>query len=758
MWRIGIAFLIGQCCIHSLGALPQWPLAAVLLVVAASAAYARAHVLVALILGIGWAWAHAELRLRDDLPPALEGRDLLLTGYVASIVRPSQTRRNVLFDFHVIHADERRVPSRLKLAWYDTDAHLCAGERWQLRVRLKRRNGFANPGGFDYEGHLFRNGFGATGYVRSDDRNVRLGGPRGRYPVLRARAWLAEHIALAVGETPMLGILQGLAVGDTQTMDAAQWRVFAATGTSHLMAISGLHVGMVAAFAALLGGFIVRLPCAQPLGWTAISGQAVAGMTAALGYSLLAGMSVPTQRTLVMLGIYFLVRWARRPLSIANALGGALLVVSLIDPFAVLSVGTWLSFGAVAVIVLANAGRVSPQGAIAAFVRTQWGVTIGLLPILIAAFGSVSLISPLANALAIPLFTFVLVPLILVGTGLAGVSLEWGGVLLGLAVKILELLWPVLEWLVQQPLAMWHLPKLPTAQWASAALGVLIMLLPGIWPLRLCGLALCLPAALFRPPVPAFGAFELTMLDVGQGLALVVRTRTHALVYDTGPAFRSGSDTGRLVLVPYLRSRGIRRIDRLIVSHGDLDHRGGLRSVLDQVATRTVLMGPSVEFDAPGERCLHGQRWSWDGVEFEVLHPAAWDVAHNDNDSSCVIRIEGRALSALLTGDVEAHGEQALLTRGLEPSDIVAVAHHGSLSSSTPAFVAASGARLALVSAGYRNRWGFPQPEIVRRWRAHGANVISTIDSGAIEVIASADGELAVRQYRRERRRYWASR
>jgi competence protein ComEC len=757
MWRIGIAFLVGLCCIHALSALPtSWVYVALLAVGLVIVGATRSVLLAAVLLGMGWACIHAQLRLNDDLPAELEGRDVIVTGRIASIL----DRRDVdpQFEFEVEHAADSRIPTRLRLAWYDADLRPRPGESWQFVVRLKRRNGFANPGGFDYEAYLFRARIGATGYIRADDRNVKVGEASAQYGVLRVRAWLAERIALAVGDSKMLGILQGLAVGDTQAMTPAQWRVFAATGTSHLMAISGLHISMVAALAALFGGRIVNLPHAQRWRLTAIHGQAIAGMTAAFGYSLLAGMSVPTQRTLVMLCIYFAARWSRRALSVGNALGLSLIGVLLVDPFAPLSVGAWLSFGAVAIIVVATAGRLRADNAIVNFARVQWGITIGLVPILVIAFGGLSLIAPLANALAVPLFTLIIVPLVLVGTALASVSLDAGGWLLQWSAQLLEWCWPALRWLAERPLAMWHLPQMPIAHYALLALGTLLLVLPGTLPLRVAALALCLPAALFEPPTPEPGGYELAMLDVGQGLAVVVRTHSHTLVYDAGPAFRTGRDTGELVVLPYLRSRGVRVLDRLVISHGDLDHEGGMQSVLAGMPTGSLIVGASVHAPLEAELCVRGQRWVWDQVVFDVLHPGAENESGSENDNSCVLKITGAGGTTLLTGDIEAQAEADILANASVVADIVTVAHHGSRSSSTPEFVAATKASLALVSAGYRNRWNFPKPDVTRRWRDAGAEIASTIDSGAIEVQVPPNRRISIRHFRRERHRYWSSR
>jgi competence protein ComEC len=753
MGRVALAFLLGTCCIHSLAQLPDWPGALGLLVAAAALLLVgRFKPLAGLLAGLAWTWLSAAARTAGDLPPSLEGQDLLVRGYVASLPPVAAEDSQFLLD---VAEPRGGVSPRIRLVWYGAAQVPQAGESWQLVVRLKRRNGFANPGSVDHEAQLFREGIGATGYVRDDVRNLRLAQPRLHYAVTRARGWISSRIREAVRDPQALGVLQGLAVGDTQAMTPEQWRVFAATGTTHLMAISGLHISMVAALAAWLGGAIVRLPFAQALRWSAMHGQVIAGTAAAFVYSTLAGLSVPTQRTLLMLVIYFGARWYRRQLAVTQALALALIGVLLIDPFAPLAPGAWLSFGAVAIILLAVAGRVRHDGPIAAFARVQIAVTIGLVPLLLTAFGSISLLSPVANVVAIPLFTLLIVPTVLLGACAAAVWLPAGEWVLALPEHLLHWTWPLLLWLAKCPLALWHFPQPPVPAFVALVFGVLLLVAPGIWPTRLAGILLCLPVALHRVAGPGVGNFELALLDVGQGLAVVVRTETHVLVYDAGPAFPSGRDAGELAVLPYLRHRGVRQLDGLVVSHGDLDHRGGANSLLAGVPVTRVLAGPSVgKLDRPHVPCRRGQHWTWDGVQFEMLHPAR-SARASDNDSSCVLLVRSGAGSVLLAGDVEAAAESEIVDNGLLRTTVVVVPHHGSRTSSTDTFVAASRPALALVAAGYRNRWGMPRREVVERWRAAGARVLTTADSGAIE-ITFADGRPPLaREYRQTRRRYW---
>jgi competence protein ComEC len=752
--RIALAFLLGNCCVHLAPTLPKSAFALALLFALALACVARAKLIVAFLLGLGWAWGHAVSRLADDLPSTLEGADLVVTGYVASLPETSE-EGDVRFELDVSDA-EPGVPQRLRLSWYGAPSTPQPGETWQLLVRLKRRSGSANPGAFDYEGYLFRKGIGATGYVRADERNRRVAAAGWRYAILQARAWIAQRMQQARGpDAPMIGVLQGLAVGDTRRMTRHEWQVFAATGTTHLMAISGLHITMVAAMAAWLGGAIVRWPGAQARGWCALHGQAIAGVAAAVAYSLLAGFSVPTQRTTAMLCVYFAARCARRDLQVGHALALAAIVVLLIDPFAPLAVGAWLSFGAVALLVLTFSGRLQRMGPSRSFVYAQLAMTVGLFPLLLVAFGAVSLVSPFANAIAIPMFTFVVVPLALAGALLATVSPLLASLPLELATLALDLLWWVLERMAELPHALWYFPTPTWVSLGAAALGALVLVMPATWPIRLLGIALCGQVFFVPSDRLAPGEFVVTAVDVGQGQALVVRTQRHVLVYDTGPAFQSGQDAASYALLPYLRAKGVRRVDAVVVSHGDLDHLGGLATLLKGMRVEAVIVGPSVAPIPVGAQvCEGGQAWTWDAVRFEVLHPARGFVG-KDNDRSCVLRISGSQGSALLTGDIEMSAEVALVAARVPRTDIVTVPHHGSRTSSSADFVAALAPKVALVSAGYRNRWGFPKADIVERWQASGARIYSTIDSGAIEARVHADGSVAVSEYRRTHRRYW---
>lgn len=759
LW-FALAFLAGNVWVQLLPALTLSHLlipaggAALLLALPICRRWLTTPAIVAFLLGLVWTAIHARAQLQHDLSPSLEGQDLVVTGHVDSI--PELESYGVRFAF-VIDTAAVALPPRIEVTWYDPPSIVHARERWQLQVRLKRRHGFANPGGFDYEAALFRQGIGATGYVRKSDANRLLGAVQGDY-VLKARATLTDAIAAAIPQAAMQGVIRGLAVGDQQAIGSDAWRVFARTGTSHLMAISGFHIGMVAWLFAWLGSQLVRLPAAQRWRWSAPDLRAVFGMSAALGYSLLAGMSVPTQRTLLMLAVYFGAGLVRREINVWHSFGLALLLVLLVDPFAPLAMGAWLSFGAVAVILLNQVGRAARISGWRGFLSIQIVVSIGLVPLLLSSFGSLSLVSPLVNLLAIPLFTVVIVPLVLLGCALLLVQPVLGSWWLQWLARGLDYVFAALHWAADLPWANWYAPQADAWAMALLVLGTAMMVLPWLWPLRVSGLLCCLPALCWQPTALPEGSFTLATLDVGQGLAVVVQTRSHALLYDAGPKFQSGRDTGELVVLPYLRAKGIRALDVLMISHGDDDHAGGMQSVLAGMPVRQFLPGPSVTAPLSQPRCQRGQRWQWDGVVFTVLHPGIENQIDNnsDNNQSCVLQITAPGGSALLLGDIEKRIERQLNAAGLiGRTTVVEAAHHGSRSSSTPELIDATRPEWVVFSAGYRNRWDFPRAEVLADWQSAGARTVSTIDSGAVTLMLSPDRPLVAQRYREQRRRYW---
>jgi competence protein ComEC len=720
-------------------------------------------ILACVALGFAWAAWRADIRLADELPPAWEGRDIELTGVVAGL--PQDFANGTRFEFAVetVSTAAARVPSRIMLSWYqgrrdDEEFErqpVRPGERWAFTVRLKRPHGNANPHGFDYEAWLLERNIRATGYVRPAPAE-RLAGmvltPETGIERLRDRVRTSFFTLLPPDRHPWAGILVALAVGDQKAVNGELWSVFNRTGTTHLMSISGLHVTMVAALFGFAAGWAWRRVPALALRLPAQRAAVLAGLLAALAYALLAGFAVPAQRTLYMLAVAAAAMSVGRAVAPSRTLCLALFAVLVADPWAVLAAGFWLSFGAVAALLYAGSALIGEGGGWRAHLRTwgvvQWTATLASLPVLLLVFQQFSLVSPLANAVAIPVISFIVTPLALLAAVLPWWPILW------LAHAAMDGLMLFLNWAAAWPV--WQVAAPPLWAAVAAGLGVVVCLLPRGVPGRLLGVPLLLPALFWPVGRPPQGVAWVTVLDVGQGLATVVRTHGHTLIYDPGPLYSAESDAGQRVVLPYLRALGVDRVDLLMVTHRDSDHAGGTASVRAALPVGRFLASTG----EPGaERCTAGQAWSWDGVRFLVLHPAANDYGHERkaNNLSCVLRVEaGGGRSMLLTSDVEARDEAALLGRARTELavDVMLVPHHGSRTSSTPEFVAATGASDAIFPVGYRNRFGHPKDEIVARYAAVGARLWRTDRDGALGVTLAPSG-VTVTGWRLEHPRYW---
>jgi competence protein ComEC len=759
MWRFAAGLLAGSCAVMLLPrAAGAWSIVGFGAAVLVAAAIARRAWILGPACGFLLTTASVQHALEQRLDPALEGQKLQLRGEVASV--PQGTLQTLKFRFAPATPG---FPPLIELTWYDAPSRVEAGETLDLEVKLRRPRGFANPGGQDNEARMLRDGVGASGYVRSGARLGRERSAYRRYPVLLARAYFAQLIREELGDRASAGIVAGLAVGLQDAVSREQWQVLARSGTSHLMAISGMHIAMVGAVFAWLGARLQRWR--QRRGATAAQRDSavIAGCVAALLYSLLAGWSVPTQRTMVMIGCGAITLLSRRRVGIADGLGLCVIVVLLLDPLAPLAPGFWLSFGAVAAILYGATGFVHSQSALRSYLHVQWIVTLGLLPVLAGSFGAVSLVSVLVNLYAIPLYTLVVVPAVLLSCAAAAVAREPGRVLLDWTGRLIEASWPALERPASWPLATWSIAALEPVAWVALVTGTLAALSPLPRAGRIAGAVLAVTACLWRPPLVAHGAARVTVLDVGQGLAVVVETRQHTLVYDAGPSFRTGSDTGQLVVVPFLKSRGIREVDRVVVSHDDDDHKGGVASVLALLPSRWLTLGPSLRDSlAAGprvdrvDRCRAGNAWDWDGVAFLWLHPGPRSH-ERDNDSSCVLLIRAGAHTVMIPGDIEAQAEREMVDGGTVPRvDILVVPHHGSRTSSTPSLVAAVRPRWVIYAVGHRNRWNFPHPRVVERWDGVGAAGLRTSASGAITFeLIPGRSLVAPVEWRLETRRPW---
>ncbi|HER35025.1 MAG TPA: DNA internalization-related competence protein ComEC/Rec2, partial [Halothiobacillaceae bacterium] len=605
-----------------------------------------------------------------------------------------------------------------------------------------------NPGGFDYRRWLFRHRIIASGYLREPPKA--LGAASGWAARLdRARGLARSRLDASLREAQALGLPEGardaaaalwhgLALGDRDELSDAQWETLLASGTNHLLAISGLHVGMIAALVAwLVRAAWGRLAISR--GVPAQRVAAFAAVVAAWGYALIAGLSIPTLRAALMLSVLLLGVLMQRRWRLIDLWLLAFVLVLALDPFAPLDMGFWLSFAAVLLILLFVRGRETLRRPLE-MLRLQWLLTLGLLPLTWALFDRVAFASLPANLVAVPLVSVLITPLALVGLALAMLGPLPGSAIAWLIGWSGAALFAGLEWLVVLFPTSTRAPP-PWPALVLLVLGLVWLMLPRGFPGRWLALVLLLPAMAIGPAGPPPGRFEATVLDVGQGLAVVVRTAGHTLLYDAGPRF-GAFDTGEAVVLPAMRALGVARLDRVVVSHDARDHAGGLAAIHAVFPAARVIgvTGPGHGLAAgEGNDCRDGERWQWDGVRFELARAPLGSA----NNRSCVLRVvdgNGEAGALLLTGDLEAAGEHWLKRHAEVRAGTVLVGHHGSSSSSTSAFIEATGARDALVSAGFLNRWGHPRPNVVARWQRAGATVWRTDRDGALRL---ADGRVS---------------
>lgn len=736
--------------------------------------------LAALALSAGLTGWRATAYVADGLDPALEGRDLLVTGLVASL--PQRNEAGLRFRLAVESAQlegrEVRLPPRLLVGWYGglesagdvldlqrLPPSVQAGERWRFALRPRAPHGQRNPHGFDYELWLWEQGVQATASVRAGPRDPppqRLASTWS-HPVDQARQRVRAAIEQQVADPRAAGVLAALVVGDQGAIERADWDTFRATGVAHLMSISGLHVTMFAWAAAAVVGWSWRRSRRLCLAWPAQHAALVGGFALAAAYAVFSGWGVPSQRTVLMLAAVGALRLAGRDWPWPWIWLLACASVVAIDPWALAQAGFWLSFVAVGVLFASGPSpaqegaresrpalrRLAGHGV--ALAREQAIVTVALAPLSLLLFQQVSLVGLLANLVAIPWVTLVVTPL-----GLAGVLLPaaWSA-----GAAAVDLLGEVLRVLAGWPFGTWSAAAPPL--WAAGAglAGGLLLALRLPWSARFAGIPLLLPVLLWQAPRPPPGEFELVAADVGQGNAVLLRTARHALVYDAGPGYSRETDAGQRVLVPLLRALG-EHVDLLVLSHRDSDHTGGAAAVL-RMQPQAQLLGtlePAHPLHAlrPPQACEAGSAWEWDGVRFEVLHPPAGPPAANvrPNARSCVLRVGNGRVHALLAGDIEK-AQEALLAAAAAPlrADWLLVPHHGSRTSSSEAFLDAVQPALAVVQAGYRNRFGHPAPDVVQRYAARGIPLRVSPACGALTW--RSDAPRSPRCERSADPRYW---
>lgn len=730
------ALALGLLALRFLPALPPAGMLLALAVVALMLLPFRTYPLAFFLFGLCWACVSAQWALDDRLRPMLDGQTRWLEGRVSGL--PQQTDSGVRFELSDSRSRNARLPARIRLYWHGGPP-VRSGERWRLAVTLKRPSGLLNFHGVDHEAWLLAQRIGATGSVKDGERLA---------PARNAWRDAVRQRLTAVDAQGREAGLAALVLGDGSGLTADDWRVLQDTGTVHLLVISGQHIGLLAGLIYALVAALARYGC-WPRTWPWLPWACGLAFTAALGYGLLAGFGVPVQRACVMVGLVLLWRLRFRHLGIWWPLLLAFNGVLILEPLASLQPGFWLSFAAVAVLGLTFGGRLGRWSAWQAWTRPQWLIAIGLFPVLLVLGLPISLSAPLANLFAVPWISLVVLPLALLGTALLAVPFVGAG-LLWLAGGALDGLFNALALLAGQ-LPAWIPAEVPMGYWLVSLVGAVLLLLPKGVPFRLLGWPMLL-LAVFPPrePVP-HGQVDVLQLDVGQGLALILRTRHHTLLYDAGP--RSGAvDLGARVVLPSLKRLGVDALDMMLLSHADADHAGGAAAVARGLSIKRVVGGETEGLPAllDTQPCISGEQWAWDGVSFELWQ---WPDAVDGNPKSCVLHVQANGERLLLTGDIDRAAEQAFLASTLAvPTDWLQAPHHGSRSSSSWPFLQRLAPKSVLISRGRGNAFGHPHPQVVERYQALGAQVYDSAEQGAVRLRLGAFAPPIVA---RSQRRFW---
>jgi competence protein ComEC len=734
-----LALALGLLLLRFLPVLPPWWCLLLLALLGVALLATRVYPLGFLLFGLSWACASAQLAVDDRLAAELDNRTLWLQGQVVGL--PELRDGVVRFQLQGAQSPRAKLPQLMRLSWVDGPP-LLAGEHWRLAVRLRSPYGSVNPQVFDYEAWLLAQRIGALGTIKAGQRVQAATGLSAWRDQIRRRLLALE----AFGRQ---GALAALVLGDGSGLSRQDWQLLQATGTVHLLVISGQQIALLAWLVYGLVAGLARLGC-WPRRWPWLPCACVLGFTAALGYGLLAGFDVPVRRACVMVGLVLLWRWRFRHLGVWWPLLLALDGLLLAEPLASLQAGFWLSFAAVALLALVFAGRLGAWPWWHAWWRAQWSMGLGLLPLLLALSLPISLTGPLANLLAVPWLELLVTPLALLGTLLLPVP--WlGEGCLWLAGGMLQLLFLTLGQIASW-LPAWLPSAVPLWAWLLGTLGALLLLLPAGVPWRGLGGLLLLP--LFYPPLnaPAPGEAHVWQWDVGQGLSVLVRTHSHSLLYDAGPK-HADFDLGERVVLPALRGVGVAKLDIMLLSHADMDHAGGALAVARGMPVTQILSGEASELPASlaAQPCVDGAQWQWDGVRFTTWR---WQQAPAGNASSCVLLVEAQSGERLLlTGDIDKAAERALLQRaGAVQADWLQAPHHGSLSSSSMIFLRAVAPSAVLLSRGRHNAYGHPHPRVLARYQAIGAQVYDNVPSGALQIQLGRHGPA---QGWRAQQRFW---
>jgi len=706
-----------------------------------------------------WASLQIQFQLDKNLIEEFDAETVLVSGTIDDIVEVRQDSIRFILKPESIENYQRSLPDRIRLSWYQDKIQPKAGERWQLLVKLRKPWGFQNPGGFDFQRWLFVERIGATGYVRRSKENRKLAEPAW-WDMNQYRSRLSAAISKQCTGCEHAGLFKALVLGFRGDIDKNQRRVLQESGTVHLIAISGLHIGLIAA----LFYFIGRLSWTIGLhrfSMNRIECSAIISLLAATAYAALAGFSLPTTRALIMLAVIVMALLFRRGVNLLNSIAIALSLILVFDPLSVGSASLWLSISALLVIALGQYLMQNQGSWIKQLLVIQLLFSVLFIPLTMLLFQQASAAVFLANLIAIPVVSFILLPLVLVASVIAITELSISAWLFQFADLIMSVLFGYLHLLLESGLGIFRNSGVPHLLLFCAAAGLLLLLLPVNPNLRRAAIMLIVLPVMWQPASFKPGEYQLTVLDVGMGTSIVVETETHNLIFDFGPGNNRGFSAGDWVIRPYLQHRGIEKVDLMIISHVDRDHSGGFVSFLNEVQAGQLLSGTRSEvqqrfrLDFDFRSCHDYPAWRWDGVEFEFLSSLQSDSTQSTNNRSCVLKITGHQTS-LLSGDIEADQESRLVSRYGDAlaADMLVVPHHGSLTSSTVEFVKKVSPRVVVFTVGRNNRWGFPREEIVARYKTLESQIYRTDQHGAVSFISTMGG-LHRQSYRQSRQRLW---
>lgn len=753
MFLFVISFLTGDVLLRFFSVLPGTPII-ISIMISGGVLLWRCRsdffyvVIAGILLGFSYTAWYAHQATQWNLPHELEEKEIEVTGHIVSL--PVNDHGKFQFEF-LTHA------ARLRLLWNNPSKQLKVGDEWHLVVKLKRMHATQNPGAMDFEAWALQKNIRAKGNVVSSKHQQLISHAWYRFPVLHLRQKLMRELMQVLPKSAAAPWLVGLMMGERNNIPPKAWEVLRNTGTNHLMVVAGLHIGIIVE---CMHYIFIRLARRLPRLLLHFPGHLCASVMAlmiAFYYSVQAGFSVPTQRASLMLFALVLVLIRRRKVVSWHVWSFAQLCVLLINPLVVLSESFWLSFVTIALILYGMRGRLSPSGLWWQWGRVQWVICLGLIPLSLLSFQECSVVSVVANSLAIPWLGFLVLPFCVLAGFVLPFSHLLSEILLSIANVTLSMMWWGLTLLSQLKFSVWH--QAISSAWVLlfSSLGMIFLLLPKGILGRWFGLVFLLPLFFPSVAVPARGDYWLSLIDVGQGLSALVRTHQHVLLFDTGAKYADSLDAGEQIIVPYLRYLGVKQLDITVISHGDNDHRGGLDAVRHAFRIKKLLTSVPNELNFKGaEYCIAGMSWQWDGVTFRVLHPAKNNLGFG-NDSSCVLLVDNGKHRVLLTADIEAWAEKQMLERDRDHlhADILIAPHHGSKTSSTEEFVRAVHPRYVFYPLGYLNRYHFPHARVTELYNQLQIKQLNTADSGEIEVRLIKNSILSPSSYRLAQNHYW---